>query len=40
MSMEGEAAPWCSMALYAVSSLLCRYDDDQIAGGDKERYAR
>lgn len=28
------------IVLHAVSSLLCRYDDDQIPGGDKERYAR
>lgn len=26
--------------LHAVSSLVCRYDDDHIPGGDKERYAR
>lgn len=28
------------IVLHTMSFLLCRYDDDQIPGGDKERYAR
>lgn len=42
-----ESATWCLSrecvcvcVLHAVWFLLYRYDDDHIAGGDKERYAR
>lgn len=42
-----QSATWCLLCVYVcvcvlhtVWFLLSRYDDDHIAGGDKERYAR
>lgn len=45
VAFKHKTATWCFSSvcvrvLHMVSFLLYRYDDDHIAGGDKERYAR